>query len=327
MGIDLCFSVRRMLQNFVYFKKLLTNIVWLNSLSAKFILNRHLKLVYDSGKLECVSKSRLALICMVRDENELLKFWINHHSSLECVRRLIIIDHFSVEPIKIQKGISPQKVEVRVYRFQHNAYLQAHVTNRVAKLLAKETKDLIILPLDADEFLTNKVISDLFASRRKFGCLEWLLVWPTNIYKCLSDRIDESWELNVAGERFGGHKHFMHSSKVHRGWKWGQGNHRIFNPLGLVQKLVVIGELIHIPVRSYEQIKLKFSQSDSSHKHKLLNRTDSKGERIIARHWNLNLTNHFSKSQIIDVALAKYTPPGGELPKSTPTTWKKLINK
>lgn len=325
MGIGLRFSNRTMLQILFYFKKLLTNVVWLNSLRAKFILNRQLKLVYDSGEIEYASESRLALICMVRDDTELLKFWINHHSSLQGIRRLIIVDHLSVDPIKIQKRNSHQKVEVSVYRFEHNAYLQAHVTNRLAKLLAKEIKDLIILPLDVDEFVTNRTISDLFASRRKIGCLEWLLVWPTEVYKSSPDRIDETWKLNVAGECFGGHKHFMHSSKVQWGWKWGQGNHRVFNPFGLAQKIFVIGELIHIPVRNYEQIMRKFSLGDSTHNDKLLNMTDSRGKRIIGGHWNLNSTNHLLKSQFIDAALIQYTR--GRLPTSTPSTWVKLINK
>jgi hypothetical protein len=226
---------------------------------------------------------------MTRDEGELLKFWIKHHSDLSTVRAIVIIDHSSKIPITLSSFVLDNDKSYHLYNFTHNSYLQAHVLNKVAEEIAMKYPQCVVLPLDTDEFLPIKESLSIPKSKLEVGHLDWTLTWPSNLF--LRDvgsdgQIDLS-QVNFMPRSWGGNKHFLSSKMIGSGYKWSQGAHVVYNKFGVKFSSERVGTIIHVPVQSMEQVFSKFERGDSVHDNQLLNVKDDSGNRIASHHWRI----------------------------------------
>jgi hypothetical protein len=226
---------------------------------------------------------------MARSEGKLLDFWISHHANLPGVKAIVLIDHLSTPPINFDDLVLFKSVDFMLFRYGAEPYIQAHVTNAVAKKIAKKLyRDSTFLPLDSDEFLTSNSVSHLLRSELKLGKFKWRHIWP--VEATLDSGANSEFppsEIFVAPNPYGGNKHFLQARSIRRGKTWSQGAHYVQNLFGVARVGETIGEIYHMPIRSFVQIYEKYSRGDSVHNIKQLSSTDS-GERVFASHWKLD---------------------------------------
>jgi hypothetical protein len=246
---------------------------------------------------------------MARSEGELLDYWISHHASLPGVEAIILIDHRSIPPINIDSLNLFKGIDLVLFRYNAEPYLQAHVTNAVAQKLAKvEYRNSIFLPLDSDEFLSFNSVSELGKTKLKFGKFVWRHIWPVEItLDSVSDSdFPPSWVF-VAPNAVGGDKHFLRAKSIRWGKTWSQGAHYVQNFFGVAQTGITVGEVLHIPVRSYRQIIEKYARGKSTHNIKQLSSEDA-GERVFARHWKIDDHSEGDRESFILTAMKDYYP-------------------
>ncbi len=303
------------------------NFSWLRSGIAQNIIRNYLCIVHEILSEPKVNSGRnIVLICMTRDENELFKFWMDHHSSLSTVRAICIVDHSSKIPIALSDFELDVSKSYHLYRFSHNSHLQAHVLNTISKEIAIRYPDSLVLPLDTDEFLPLLESSLIPKSENEIGYLEWRLAWPADLFSITQQAGSEIVlkRIKFLPRSWGGNKHFLSSKMIQSGYRWSQGAHVIYNKYGLRASSHPIGTIIHVPVRSLNQIFLKFSRGDLVHDIEILNSKDNSGNRIVGNHWKITNDVLVDKTKFLKDALSAYydRPVIGE----QETLWENLIS-
>ena len=300
---------------------------WLSSKSLIKLVEENLKYVSEfPANTPIPLNSRIVLICMTRDEQDLLDFWLSHHASLSAIEAIVIIDHCSRIPVSLSGFNRTPSKDYHLYRFEKNSFLQAHVLNEVANQLVAKYPDSILLPIDTDEFLPIFESNFILNSDAKIGKLEWRLTWPVNLFEMDEQDIifNPPLRVNCLMRLYGGDKHFLHSSKVRQGAKWSHGSHLVYNKFGLPKKSLNFGSLVHIPVRSPGQIASKFSRGESVHDIEELRMRNSRGERLIGGHWRLREETPIYSNEFILDCLSKYYD--GPILDSREILWKDLIS-
>jgi hypothetical protein len=290
---------------------------WIHSNELRQMVSKNLKEVTkdsSSGsscrsELPKIAMGGVVLICMARSEGSLLDCWISHHARLPGVEAIILIDHLSTPPIEIDDLPFFEKIDFRLFRFSAEPYLQAHVTNAVAKKLARNSyKESIFLPLDSDEFLSLDSVTQLVNTKLRIGKFAWRNIWPVDLFDNSAAKPDfPPSQVFVAPNTFGGDKHFLRSKDLRRGKIWAQGAHYVQNFFGVAQTGETLGEVLHIPIRSYNQIFTKYSRGAAAHEIKQLSSQDSEG-RMIARHWKIDDLFHGDREAFILNAVKDYYP-------------------
>jgi len=310
-----------------FFRRAFSNFVWLGSRATNQLVAKHLGLVEvrHSGQINHDGKF-LVLICMSRDEKELLQLWIKHHSRLIEVGAIVLIDHCSMESIRLTDFFLSKSISYYQYRFDYNSHLQAHVLNQVSRQLAHRYPNAVFLPLDTDEFLPDVEARTIIASKIEIGYLKWRLVYPVELFSSehVGQRFPSFENVMVMPRCFGGNKHFVLARKIRLGARWSQGAHVAYNCLGFPLKGNCLGSIIHIPVQSSKQIYAKLLRGTSVHDHPALDMRDSKGDRIIGNHWFVNGLSSQSNKNFLEESLLKYYD--GALVGQRQFLWQDLIS-
>jgi hypothetical protein len=303
----------------------LKSILWLRNARIRKILKSDLVLTSKKmviPKSDCLNK--LVLICMTRDEEALLHQWLSHHAKIKEVCAIVIIDHISLVPLnEIIFQEVPHKNSY-LYRFQNVNYFQAHVLNYIVGELSAEYPESIFLPLDTDEFLPSSVAQSIVECKEGIGYLNWRMVWPAqllepNVIPKNQILIDKYCCLK---NDFLGNKHFMRGEHLKKSYKWSQGAHQVFNRFGQPKEAKRIGHLIHIPVRSIDQLSSKFSSRKQSHVDKALNHDNG----TLGSHWNIDQKLISSPEVLARHSIQKYLPPGVDLADQRTLGWDELFS-
>jgi len=305
---------------------------WIHSKELREILSKNLSEVSQIKSIESRNTSTslkqggVVLICMARSEGKLLEYWISHHASLPGVAAIILIDHRSIPPINIDSLHLFKDVDFVLFQYNAEPYLQAHVTNAVAQNLAKvRYRNGIFLPLDSDEFLSFISVTELRRTKLKFGKFVWRHIWPADIPldSPSNSNFPPSWVF-VAPNAVGGNKHFLRAKSIRWGNTWSQGAHYIQNFFGVAQTGSTLGEIFHIPVRSYQQIIEKYSRGDATHSIKQLSSSDS-GDRLFAAHWKIDEQFNDDRESVVSKAMKDYYPYELDPTENNPVKFEELL--
>jgi hypothetical protein len=323
--LTLDFSIKllgRLLVQNKYFD--LKTLLWLRSNRLNKITQRDLVIKSKSHNTQKNTAKKLVLICMTRDEESLLHRWLSHHSKIDEVCAIVIIDHMSSVPLNenLFQGLSDKNFYL--YKFQNVNYFQAHVLNNVACELFSEYPESIFLPLDTDEFLPSSVAKSIVGNQDGIGYLNWRMVWPAQIFDLMIGSEDNQIldRYCVLKSDFHGNKHFMNGNRIKNSYRWHQGAHQVFNRFGIPQNSKKIGHLIHLPVRSAAQVISKFSSRERSHVDRALNLDNG----TLGSHWNINVELlSFPEKLVID-SIQKYLPPGVDFSDQMILSWEEIFN-
>ena len=199
--------------------------------------------------------------------------------------------------------------------------------NTVAKKMLSTYSNVIFFPLDTDEFLSQEIIDKIRKSSQGYGYLDWRMCWPNDVFISGESNEVSIFEKSFITTSFDylGNKHFLRSTLLEDGYLWGQAAHDVFNRMGFIKKGLKLGNMTHMPVRSFEQIYSKFSRGSEAHSDRALNAKDGEGENIFTKHWKVLpelLSDHES---VVKDAILRYLPPGTDISKGTIKSWVELI--
>ncbi len=302
---------------------------WLRSNRIRRIIHSDLKKVQSLKSLRVIqNENKVVLICISRNENQLLEQWVRHHSGLNGVCAIVLIDHLSINPIELETFERHELKDYHLYNFTNNNYFQAHVLNAVAADLIDNYDDAIFYPLDTDEFISEETLKRISASAEPCGYLDWRLAWPINLFDSKEEEIEllENQVFRTMPNGYLGNKHFMRTSLLRRGYQWGQGAHELYTRLGFIRKGHKFGEMIHVPVRSYAQIRKKFGRGFAAHLDKALSGKDHEGDTIYVKHWKLRTDLLEKPTELLEDALKKYLPTESDLSQSSVLKWRELFD-
>jgi len=205
-------------------------------------------------------KVRSVAIGIVRNESDIISDWISH--VLATFDRLLLVDHMSTDGTFefLAEVTSRFPEKVFFYRFEHLGYYQEEITNELAATASHAFPDAWIMPLDADEFIEipgMKRFSDLVAhvGESKAVSFPWRTVIPYNVGR---DReFDVHSPFLFSPDRALHSKCGVHAGMVQkRSLRFRQGNHTVDSEM----EYVPVGDMLHVPLRSMDQLILKCVQ-------------------------------------------------------------------
>ena len=213
----------------------------------------------DFGRSDLVSGSaqNVSVVCMIRDEIDVVGAFVRHH--LELVDRLVLVDHLSrdgtFEALERHARSSPR---IELLQYDGEEYFQSRIvtalTMREAHLGASW-----ILPLDADEFLAvgsrRELIEALVADPSPIKHFVWQNLVPLDLAGA-DVGAEGSWNRGsfLRSSRASSHvKVALSGAYVRKNVMLviGQGSHRVMeHPGAKPQRGTAAGLLHHVPVRS-----------------------------------------------------------------------------
>lgn len=213
-----------------------------------------------------VVRLRTGVVALVKNEIDIIETFLSHLLALFDV--VVIIDHNSNDGTReIINAVAASHSGLRVYSLAEPAYLQALVMNHVVQTYP-EINDLDwLFFLDADEFLP-------FASRKEFDtalrrhshhpviAMNWTNAVPDPYWTGKVEFSDET-RLLLPKTPSSYCKIAFQPSRINRYRTWiSQGNHSVQSVRNGCELETVRTDfpLIHLPVRSRNQILLKLNQ-------------------------------------------------------------------
>lgn len=211
---------------------------------------------------------RTAIVMMVRDEIDVLPYFLAHH--LELVARIYVADHRSVDGTRDYllslAALEEYRARIQVFRHDASGYFQPQITKALAHRAFEDGADWV-LALDADEFLGCSSRSDLLlaleGSGSPLGLFEWVHLIPRVQEGSPADaEFDPRADFETISQgipaRFG--KLAIHRTFADRfpRFRLTSGNHWVHAPPS-PSKLFgqPLGTLFHVPARSVAQVARK----------------------------------------------------------------------
>jgi hypothetical protein len=234
-----------------------------------------------------IEKSGIITISMVRDEDDILDLWLKQTSQWS--ELMVIIDHVS-SPKIAHKLVNWCENNNGIYlRYESPKYRQSYAVNSVLKNLLNYLPDsAIVVPLDADEFLSQRTIKNLHTVLKENPDINVRIPWRNaypKTYKSIVDNINRSTPLKIAIQLSSSFK--VSSTVGHirrRNLRFSQGGHFLIRPNGYFADSESSDELeiLHMPLRSLEQYNNKITKG--------INAYDAKNklgifQRRLGLHW------------------------------------------
>lgn len=235
---------------------------------------------------QMVVEQKIAVVCMVRDEIDVIDTFVQHHLAL--VDRVVIVDHLSRDgTFEALERFSRREPRLDLLTYDGVEYFQSAIVSELTRRAARLGATWI-LPLDADEFLavtSRRELLDLLSNDpAPVKHFEWQNLVPLGLARG-DEGTDDDWNQGVfLGSRtLSPHvKIAVSGSYVRRNPQLviGHGSHRVMQyPGAKPQRGVLAGKLLHIPVRSSSQAKKKFTNGSES-----LKQTEGR-EPSFGSHW------------------------------------------
>jgi hypothetical protein len=245
---------------------------------------------------------------MIRNESDIIDLWLEATSKWSDL--MVIVDHQSEErnAMKLREWCLRNKAIYLQYRSPK--YSQAAVVNSVLKILLKRIPDhVIVVPLDADEFINSRVTSIIRETFSKDPGINLNLYWrnaypdpiasPASITPetqlCVSKRLSTTFKVCTTIKNL-----------KQNGYLFSQGGHYLIRRTGSFADSLRAqnAEILHVPLRSLEQYENKICTGTKAYKaknkFKLL-------ERKLGLHWEvLNKIPSVQRNNYFPVIVKNY---------------------
>jgi hypothetical protein len=264
---------------------------------------------------------KLFLVTMVRNELDVLHPFLEHIDALfdsGCV-----FDHMSADGSEeLLRRFAADSPSWEYRRVDQPHFVQADLSNRALTEAFRGGADAVFF-LDADEFIRRLGRTELegaveqLANSRQVGHLRWRNCWPA--VHANDFQLDEPVWHGAPSE---------HKKLVLPRWAFdqygdklrvNQGNHSLLLPDGQWLPEVMLGELLHFPVRSRQQLLRKIFTSYVS--------MGMRADRVVAPHYrrlfDVVVEREMTASLLIGIAEA-YGVPGAPIQERAPEELREL---
>jgi len=211
---------------------------------------------------------KLSLITLIRNEQDILNVFLNHVDAL--FDEVYILDHRSLNSTsEILRKAANQRKGFRYIPVEINGFYQKEISTLIMRHLFDKGSDCVFF-LDCDEFFHLKDRNELerklqeLAINNSVGSVRWINCFPD---KLNSRRLHYRSTLWCSSESSPFSKVIIPRS-VYEGFNgnisMAQGNHLVYDSDGNPLNAKEIGFLLHIPIRSKQQLISKVLQSSLS---------------------------------------------------------------
>lgn len=203
---------------------------------------------------------KVKVLTMVKNEEDIIDYWINYHGTLFGYRNLYIVDNFSDDGT-YEKILKYKKIGVNISR--HNDYTKKGEI--MTKMIKRDNNYDIAIPLDIDEFIVHydKTNNTLNPSHTKIYIEQSLDVQNNTVFKCnyvqstINSNDDFGFNNALLESKYGKYEDYKNLAKTFfkiNGWngELDHGNHYSTNDY-LLTDLV----LVHYHCRNLDQMKKK----------------------------------------------------------------------
>lgn len=211
---------------------------------------------------------KLSLITLIRIEQDILNAFLNHIDSL--FDEVFLLDHRSLDHRSdILKKATNQRNGFRYVQVNINGHYQKEISMLVMHHLFKNGADFVFFR-DCDEFFLIKDRNDLeqkiqtLKDKTSIGCVRWINCFPDNLRESQLNFYSKLW---LSAHDFPFSKAIFPRSiyeKYGGSLELSQGNHKVTHVDGTFLDTIEIGHLLHIPIRSKEQLISKVIRSSLS---------------------------------------------------------------
>ncbi len=203
---------------------------------------------------------RTAVISMVRNEADVIETWLNHHLNL--FDDLFIADHLSDDgTYEFLKSVADADDRVHLIRYEAPSYDQDVVFDALRRQVLDTSEAELLFVLDADEFLPFDSTA-AFQEALEAAAEHNLMRFPwRNAYPSVPDGFGVAFDGFASKELSGYGKIAMRRHIAADGlYRIPKGAHWLEHSMIGVVEGADVGELLHFPVRSIDQIWRKVMQ-------------------------------------------------------------------
>jgi len=209
---------------------------------------------------------KTGVILMIKNEIDIIRIFIEH--ALALFDTIVIVDHNSDDgTYETLSSISKITGRIVLFRLLETEYLQALTMNHIARTCERLDDVDWLFFLDADEFLPFETRESFHSALEKHSrsnviSMNWNNLVPQQYWDSESDENDEESFL-ISPSPSGFKKIAYQPKKLDRAKIWvAQGNHSVLKTKnGLeIASTTVNFPLLHIPVRSKNQLLFKLNQ-------------------------------------------------------------------
>lgn len=274
-----------------------------------------------------VARPRLAALSMVKNEADIIRAFASHVLAL--FDDIVFIDHMSDDGTSgFLADLAVRNRRVQVLRLTERAYLQSvTMTHAVRELEVLRTADWVF-PLDADEFLPFPTRTDFESALARFAscpviAMQWQNLVPENYWSGEVD-LDPETRFLTPPELSPFRKVAFQPKRLSLGRTVvAQGNHALIETLnGVDVPAFPAGfPLLHLPVRSSDQLILKLNQGVEAYRRMGKGRDAAHGT-----HWDQMLRATADAelgADLLNAVVARYSE---DKPKLDPLTRQSLLD-
>ena len=208
---------------------------------------------------------KLSLITLIRNEQDILNVFLNHVDAV--FDEVYLLDHRSMDhTCEILKQYANQRNGFRYVQVEVNGHYQKEISTLLMHHLFKDGADFVFF-LDCDEFFIIKERNELeqkiqaLQDNTSIGSVSWINCFPDNLSESKLNYHTKIW---VSAKYSSFSKVIVPRSvyeKFNGELSLSQGNHLVMQTDGTFLDMIEIGHLLHIPVRSKEQLISKAIRS------------------------------------------------------------------
>jgi len=203
---------------------------------------------------------KIKILTMVKNEEDIIEYWINYHGTLFGYRNLFIIDNYSDDGT-YEKILRYKKIGVHIIR--DSDYTKKG--DLMTKMIKSNKSYDIAIPLDIDEFISHydKTNNTLNPSHTKIYIDQCLDIENNSIFKCnyiqstISTNDSFGYNNALIESKYGKYEDYKDLAKTFfkvKGWSGvlDHGNH-----YNTTEYLLTDLVLVHYHCRNLQQMKKK----------------------------------------------------------------------
>lgn len=216
--------------------------------------------------MDTVGNMNIILISMVKNEVDIIESFIRYHA--EFVDQFLIVDNGSSDgTLEILQQLQNEGINLEIIIKDHSEYKQTEVMTQLMYQAVSQYQADIVIPLDADEFLTTDISNDMRQGLEALAtyCNYFKMMWQTYLpleLKYKNDKfIFDRFEYRASDrmERLG--KIILSRKLIEKKHPvLSMGNHGVDYESGeLTPDAIFVSDIKikHFPIRSVNQMKSK----------------------------------------------------------------------
>jgi hypothetical protein len=202
---------------------------------------------------------RLIAITMVRNEADILPDFLGHCAAL--FDQVLAVDHGSTDGTAEMLAAAARAMPLRLWRFDQPAKAQSLVLSALAREAVAQGADWVF-PLDADEvpdLPSRAALEARLAGAGPLAAWLWRNLWPGPDAAFAHCRLEGRFETAPSGVRKVALSRALLAGSPRL--TIGHGSHAVYPRPDGIEAGDVIGELLHVPVRAAERLRLKVAMN------------------------------------------------------------------